>query len=65
MSKEAKDYELAKLVLIKNIILLICVTVLTLGLFKMSGSWHSLWALGMLLFYSILKVENHNQEVNL
>jgi len=53
-----KDYELAKLIQIKNIILLICATTLTLGLFKMSGSWHSLWAPGMLIFYSAVQVGN-------
>jgi hypothetical protein len=55
---EVKDYELAIAIQIKNIILLICATVLTLGLFKMSGSWHSLWALGLLIFYSTVKVDN-------
>lgn len=35
---------------LENIVIYICTTILVLGLFSMSNSWHSLWTLVLLLF---------------
>lgn len=52
------DYKIARIIQIKNIVLIICATGITAALFKMSGgSWHSLWALGLFIFYSAVKIE--------
>ena len=49
--------KVATAIQIKNSILLVCTVALVLGLYAMSGSWHSLWGLSLLLFYSITSSE--------
>ena len=34
----------------ENCVIYVCVTIAVVGLYALSGSWHSLWPMGMLAF---------------
>jgi uncharacterized membrane protein YvlD (DUF360 family) len=49
MDKYSPELLLGLMVMVKNIVLILACAWTTTRLFQMSGSWHSLWALAMLL----------------
>ena len=49
MEKYAPEMLIGLMVLVKNIVLIIACAWTVVSLYKLSGSWHSLWALLMLL----------------
>lgn len=48
----AMELAIARMITIKNSMLIAATAATVLELYGMSGSWHSLWAVGMLLFLS-------------
>lgn len=55
MEKYAPELLLGVMVMVKNIVLIIACAWTTVTLYKLSGSWHCLWALLMLLFMGSYK----------
>lgn len=50
LEKYTPELLLGLMVVLKNVVLIVACAWTTTTLYKMSGSWHALWALSMLLF---------------
>lgn len=55
MDKYTPELLLGLMVMTKNIVLIVACAWTTVTLYKLSGSWHALWALLMLLFIGSYK----------
>ena len=55
MDKYTPELLLGLMVMTKNIVLIVACAWTTVTLYKLSGSWHSLWAILMLAFIGSYK----------